>query len=147
MRVSSRGSAHWAVGEVQWLSGGIGWIPGEWGGLGKAREFWSGVEQGTWFSGGMQAALRSFGYEYGDLAQCIHLSFWIHWVMELICTFQAMESQVPCSAHQHWPASPLKSSQKAFSLPLGLLGRKMDGARRGYSHSWVLLSWEQEGIR
>lgn len=61
----------------------------------------------------MQPTSRSFGNEHGDLAQCIHLSSCIHWVMELLCTFQAMESQVPCSAYRHWPASPLKSSQKA----------------------------------
>lgn len=37
-------------------------------------------------------------------------------VMNLLCTFQAMESQIPCSAHRHWPVSTLKSSQKASCI-------------------------------
>lgn len=74
-------------------------------GVGQSRE-----------SGFLAPALRSFGYEHDDLAQCTHLSSCIHWVIDLLCAFQAMESQVPCSAHRHWPPSTLKTSQKASCI-------------------------------
>lgn len=76
----------------------------EWGRVGN-QAFWR-----------CDPALSSFGCEHGDFAQCTHLSSCVHWVVDLLCTFQAMESQIPCSAHGHWPASAPTTSQKASCI-------------------------------